>query len=46
MFRGAVLGPVAGICWALTTWFVVQGRPTAYATAVVAVLLSVIAIRR
>ncbi len=46
MFRGAVLGPVAGIAWALTTWFTVQGKPLGFVTAGAAVLVSVIAILR
>jgi hypothetical protein len=46
MFRGAVLGPVAGIAWALTTWFTVQGKPLGFVTAAAAVLVSVTAILR
>lgn len=46
MFRGAVLGPVAGMAWALTTWFAMQGRPLGFVTAAAAILLSAIAMRR
>ncbi|MDE2334457.1 MAG: hypothetical protein KGK10_07970 [Rhodospirillales bacterium] len=46
MFRGAVLGPIAGMAWALTTWFAVHQQPMGLATALAAVLLSIIAIGR
>ena len=46
MFRGAVLGPVAGMAWALSTWFAVQGKPLGIATAGAAMLLTTIAILR
>ncbi len=46
MFRGAVLGPVVGMAWAVSTWLAMQGRPIGLASAGVAILLSLIAIRR
>ncbi|MDE2333382.1 MAG: hypothetical protein KGK10_02465 [Rhodospirillales bacterium] len=46
MFRGAVLGPVAGMAWAISTWLGMQGRPLGLATAAGAIVLSRIAIRR
>jgi ABC-2 type transport system permease protein len=46
VFRGAVLGPVIGMAWALTTWFAVQGREMGLATAGAAIVLSLIVIKR
>jgi ABC-2 type transport system permease protein len=46
LFRGAVLGPVIGMAWALTTWFAIQGREMGLATAAAAIVLSLIVIKR
>lgn len=46
MFHGAVLGPMAGMAWALATWLGVRGQALALAAVAAAVVLTLIARRR